>query len=315
MSTIDNSKRDQDGKAVFYVLLKKRNSITLDTFDNYWKDVHGPVCARLPGQHQYWQHHLAHNEGGIWPVIDGIKYDSSEQEQFDGIAELTFLSPEGREKWFNAAAILMSDEHNLFSKAVGYVTNDRNSKTYVDSIEIGNPNGNEDLVKFQVLLRKTDDISIDDFRKYLLTRFAPSIAKSELILKLRLHLLEEHDNSEKLPPAPGVSHYEPIEKQYQAAFEIAFKNRLHLERFFASQEYAGTIKEQSKYIKQITTFPVRDVYTFVYNSEITLAGQRGSAVAALINNIGATNQLQEDILNLMLSKNTQQLALSSSPPS
>lgn len=303
MSKVDYAQRDYQGKAVFYVLLKKRNGITLDTFDNYWKDVHGPVCARLPSQHQYWQFHLAHNEGGIWPVINGIKCDTPEEEQFDGIAELTFLSESDRQKWFNAAAILMSDEHNLFSKAVGYVTNKGNSKTYVDGIEIGNPNGNLGLVKLHVLLRKAEAISVDNFRNYLVTHFAPALTKSDLILKFRLHLLEEHDNSEKLPPAPGVSHYEPLEKQYQAVFEIAFKNRLDMEKFFASEEYAFAVKEQPKYIKQISTFPERDVYTFVYDSKMTLAGQRGSAVAALINNIGATNQLQDDILGLMLSTN------------
>jgi hypothetical protein len=300
MKKTDYAQRDQNGKAVFYVLLKKRNGLPLDSFDNYWKDVHGPVCARLPGQHQYWQFHLAHNEGGIWPTIDGIGSETSEEEQFDGIAELTFLSEEKRQKWFDAAAILMSDEHNLFSKAVGYVTNNGNSKTYLDGIEIGNPNGNLSLVKLHVMLRKVDAISVDDFRNYLVTSFAPALVKSDLVIKFRLHLLEEHDNSEKLPPAPGISHYEPLEKQYQAAFEIAFKNRLDLEKFFASEDYAVVAKEQSKYIKQLSTFPERDVYTFVYDSKMTLAGQRGSAVAALINNIGATNQLQDDILDLIL---------------
>jgi hypothetical protein len=300
MNKIDYAQRDQNGKAVFYVLLKKRNGIPLDTFDNYWKDVHGPVCARLPGQHQYWQFHLAHNEGGIWPTIDGVGYGTSEEEQFDGIAELTFLSEENRQKWFDAAAILMSDEHNLFSKAVGYVTNNGNSKTYLDNIEVGNPNGNLSPIKLHVMLRKVDAISVNDFRNYLVTSFAPALVKNDLVIKFRLHLLEEHDNSEKLPPAPGVSHYESLEKQYQAAFEIAFKNRLDLENFFASEDYAVVAKEQSKYIKQLSTFPERDVYTFVYDSKMTLAGQRGSAVAALINNIGATNQLQNDILDLIL---------------
>ena len=155
------------------------------------------------------------------------------------------------------------------------------------------------------MLRKVDAISVNDFRNYLVTSFAPALVKNDLVIKFRLHLLEEHDNSEKLPPAPGISHYESSEKQYQAAFEIAFKNRLDLENFFASEDYAVVAKEQSKYIKQLSTFPERDVYTFVYDSKMTLAGQRGSAVAALINNIGATNQLQNDILDLILTTNVR----------
>lgn len=300
MNKIDYSERDSAGKEVFYVLLKKRKGISLNMFDNYWKDVHGPVCARLPGQHQYWQFHIAHNEGGIWPKLDGITYDTSEDEQFDGIAELTFLSESDRQEWFDAASILMSDEHNLFSKAVGYTTLNNDSKTHIDKIENGSPNGGLEIVKLHVMLAKADSVSVEDFQKYLTNSFTSAVISSSLIHKFRLHLLEEHDNSEELPTAPGVTHYEALEKQFQAAFEIAFQSRLDMEEFFASEEYGRTLKEQVKYIKQISVFPERDVYTFVYDDEMTLAGQRSSAVASLIENIGAANQLQPSILDLMV---------------
>ena len=73
MKKADYSVRDQEGKLAFYVLLSKRKGVSLETLDEYWKNVHGPVCARLPGQHQYWQFHVAHNKGDLWPTIDGIK--------------------------------------------------------------------------------------------------------------------------------------------------------------------------------------------------------------------------------------------------
>lgn len=297
--------RDQNAKLVFYVLLKSRKSITLDVFDDYWKDVHGPICARLPGQYQYWQFHLAHNEGGLWPTIDGIEYSSSEEDQIDGIAELTFLSEEDRRTWFESAAILMSDEHNLFSKAVGYTTKPGNSRTYIDKIENGNPNGNLYVFKIHTLIRKLEEVSLDAFQKYIVDSFVPAVINSDLVLKFRLHLLDEHDNSEKLPPAPGVSHFELIEKQYQAVFEIAFKNRINMEMFFASEEYSTAVKNQAKYIKQISTFPERATYTFVYDGKMTLAGQRSSTVAKLITSIGATNQLQRNILELVLGSTVQ----------
>ena len=40
----------------------------------------------------------------------------------------------------------------------------------------------------------------------------------------------------------------------------------------------------------------------LYDGAITLAGQRSSTVAALIADIGATNQLKDDITSLMLGK-------------
>jgi hypothetical protein len=298
---VDYSARDHKGKVAFYVLLWKRQGISLDIFDDYWRDVHGPVCARLPGQYQYWQFHVAHNEGGLWPEIQGLDYRWDTEDNFDGIAELTFESEADRNTWFKASAILMDDEHNLFRKAIGYNTNPGNSITYVDRISTGDPNGEVGAIKFHVLVKKADSVSTDAFRRYLTDTFAPKVSSSDAVLKLRLHLFEEVDNSR--PDAAGVSHYEPEAKQYHAAYEIAFANHLEREKFFASSEYAAATQDAARYIKQIQPFPERTAYTFVYNSQMTLAGQRSSSVAELITEIGAVNQIKEDIESLMLNYN------------
>jgi len=290
--------RDQEGKVVFYVLLWKRRGISLQLFDDYWRNVHGPVCARLPGQYQYWQLHVAHNEGGVWPQISGINYSTSEDGQFDGIAELTFRTEDDRTTWFRAAAILMDDEHNLFRRAIGYNTSPGNSITFLDRISAGDPNGALDIEKFHVMVRKSESASLADFRKYLKDTFAPAVAGSESVLKFRLHLFEEVDATR--PEAAGVAHAEPREESYEAAFEIAFANRLDLETFFASSAYQAALKDQGKYIRQLSPFPERSAYTFVYGGQMTLAGQRSSSVAELITSIGATNQLRDDISTLML---------------
>lgn len=300
MRTANYAQRDQAAQLAFYVPLWKRKGISLELFDDYWRNVHGPVCARLPGQYQYWQFHIAHNEGGIWPAIEGIDYNTPEEDQFDGIAELTFKTVADRQTWFQASTILMDDEHNLFRKAIGYNTNSGNSITYIDGIENATPNGLVGVEKFHIMLKKTDDVSVEDFRQYLTESFASEIVKSDLLLKLRLHLFEEVDNSR--PDAAGVAHSEPPEKNYQAALEIAFSNRLEMEKFFASEIYTNATKYQAKYVRQISTFPERTAFTFVYGGQMTLAGQRSSTVADLITNIGAINQLQDDISTLMLGK-------------
>jgi alkylhydroperoxidase/carboxymuconolactone decarboxylase family protein YurZ len=296
----DYAIRDQKGKVAFYVLLWKKKGITLELFDDYWKNVHGPVCARLPGQYQYWQFHVAHNQGDLWPIIDGINYNSQLEEQFDGIAELTFETESDRQTWFQTATVLMDDEHNLFRKAIGYNASLGNSKTYIDAIPTGDPNGELDILKFHVMVKKSDAVNVEEFREYMTDSFAPAIVKNDLVLKFRLHLFEEVDNSR--PDAAKVSHYEPQQQQYQAAFEIAFSNPLEMQTFFASQEYATAVKDQAKYVKQINSFPERSVYTFVYDGQMTLAGRRSSRVAELIAKVGATNQLQENIVSLMSGK-------------
>ena len=293
----DYSARDQDGKVVFYVLLSKRRGISLQLFDDYWRNVHGPVCARLPGQFQYWQLHVAHNDGGLWPQVPGIRYDCSEESQFDGIAELTFNSDRERTIWFQAAGILMDDEHNLFRKAIGYNTSDGNSRTYIDRIANGAPNGPVGALKLHVMVKKSA-AGTQEFRHYLTQVFAPPIAASEHVLKFRLHLFEEVDASR--PDAAGVAHSEPAEESYQAAFEIAFADHLAMEAFFQSPAYAEAVKGQAAFVQHISAFPERTAVAFVYDGHMTMAGERSSTVAELITRIGATNQLRDDIRGLML---------------
>lgn len=298
MARVDFAARDADGKVAFYVLLWKRKGISLQLFDDYWRNVHGPVCARLPGQFQYWQLHVAHNEGGVWPELPGIEYSTTAGNQFDGIAELTFRSEDDRNTWFRSAGILMDDEHNLFRKAIGYNSSPGNSITFVDGIAAGDPNGVVPAVKFHVMVRKAEGASNEQFRDYLRRQFATNVSASPSVLKFRLHMFEEVDASR--PDAAGVAHSEPAEDTYQAAFEIAFADRLEMETFFASKEYSEAVQNQAKFVKALCPFPERTAYTFVYNGSMTLAGQRSSAVAELISAIGATNQLRDDIAALMM---------------
>jgi hypothetical protein len=127
--------------------------------------------------------------------------------------------------------------------------------------------------------------------------FIPALAKSDLVLKLRLHLLEEYDDSLWNPP--NVYHNKPLEKQYQSWFEIVFKNRLDMRHFFNSKEYATTVSDQPKHIRTLHTFQEREIYILVYNGQLTLVGQRSYPVADAITQVGAVSQLQDEVANLI----------------
>ena len=298
MTTVNYAMRDRLGEVAFYVLLWKKKGIDLSLFDDYWKDVHGPVCARLPGQYQYWQYHIAHNDGGIWPLPGDVLNAASDSEQFDGIAELTFKSIVERQTWFKSAGILMGDEYNIFSKAIGYNTSPGNSITYVDQVLDGAPNGLLGVHKYHCLLRKMDGVSVQEFRHFVQNRLVSVFSHSPQILKCRLHLFDQVDNSR--PDAGPVTHLELPEHQYQGAIELAFANALQLALLLDSPQYQVVARDLPRYIKNFHPFPERSAYTFVYEGQLTLAGQRSATVADLITRIGAANQLKPDVSNLML---------------
>jgi mannose-6-phosphate isomerase-like protein (cupin superfamily) len=308
----DYSARDNAARFTFYVPLWKRNGISLVDYDDYWRDVHGPVCARLPGQFQYWQFHVAHNDSYVFPTVPGVDFKTAPDDQFDGIAELTFETDADRQSWFQAAGILMDDEQNIFRKAIGYVTDEGNSRTYVDGIEIGDPNGSLGVLKYHVMVKQAAGVSIADFRRYMRDTFASNLARHPAVLKLRLHLLEPPDTSR--PDAAGVVHIEPPEKQYQAAYEIAFRDKRDQDQFFASPEYAAAVKDMAHYVRQVSPFPERTAYAFVYNGRMTTAGQRGSRTAELISKLGARNQLQPDIIQLMVGQPAPNTQVATSAP-
>ncbi len=56
----------------------RKPGMSLEEFQRYWRDVHGPIAAKVPGVRRYIQSHVLPSAG------DG------EREAYDGIAEIWF---------------------------------------------------------------------------------------------------------------------------------------------------------------------------------------------------------------------------------
>lgn len=298
---------DQDESVTFYVLLWKRQGIELATFGNYWRDVHGPVCARLPGQYQYRQLHVRYNLGNPWSMLTGSSLSNITthvplNDQIHGIAELVFPSEAEREIWFQAASVLMDDEQNIFSKAIGYNTNPGNSITYVDDAQTATPEKAPKTSIFHVLVRKTGGISYREFHDFMAQVLAPMLSQHPAVTKFRLHLFEAVDNAR--PDAAGVAHTEMPQKQYQAAFELSLSSLHNIE-----QLQQTLLQDLPHYVKHMSFFQQHAVYTFVQDGKLTLAGQRGASISELISLVGATNQLSQDVVSLMSAGSVNTLAL------
>jgi hypothetical protein len=220
-----------------------------------------------------------------------------DDEQLDGIAELTFTSPENRQAWVDAGLPLMIDEQNCFDETIGYLVTDHRSTTFVDRLQNDIPNGPVGAARYHVLLKKRTDVSFDELRRFLSEQFAPAASSHELVLKFRLHLLEEY--TKPAPPAPNVFHEPSLERQIHAAFEIAFSTRLELARFLASDAYAQASAGMGQVVRQMSVFTEEAAYSLVEDGAATLAGQRSPSVAQTIIEAGATSNLSPDVVELM----------------
>jgi len=148
------------------------------------------------------------------------------------------------------------------------------------------------------MLQKRADVNREEFRDHLATSVFQKLAKLNTISRLRYHLFDDLDLSR--PDAQGVVHNEPLESQYHAAFEIAFPTPMDREIALASSDYSEAMGQIGNYVSMLKPFPEASAYTFVYDDAMTIAGMRGSSTAQLIEQLGATNQLRDDIRGLML---------------
>ena len=74
-------------------ILHKRPDLDEDAFRDYWKNMHGPIAAKVPGLRSYVQSHPFPDPHG-----DPLPADGVDELLFDGIAAMqdALASPEGQ---------------------------------------------------------------------------------------------------------------------------------------------------------------------------------------------------------------------------
>jgi hypothetical protein len=82
--------------------LRKLAGLPRDLFAAYWRDVLGPLCARLPGISCYVQHHFSqHRWANLWPLPDGVRRMDL---VLDGAAEIGFADIDGVNRYAEASS-------------------------------------------------------------------------------------------------------------------------------------------------------------------------------------------------------------------
>ncbi|MET0257822.1 MAG: hypothetical protein ABW179_04510 [Methylobacterium sp.] len=292
----DHAGRDAAIVINTYTTVLRRPKVPHELFATYWRDVHGPLCSRIPGLGWYVQNHFDREQDAhLWPVIAGIQ--PFPDYELDGGVEIGFHSAEDQALFNEACPILFADEQNMFAATVAYAL-PNGSTTLIDRVAEPSPNGDDGLDRLHVHF----GASHDDAARFgeRMTALARSLAAEDAVLKVRLHLPEVYDNAEPAPPAPNVDHEVPPERRLVAVLELAFASPLERRTFFVSDPFEAAIAGLEDHVAFATAFAVSGIYTYVRDKTLTLAGLRGSRPAQLIERIGATNQVEEDVSRLLL---------------
>lgn len=292
----DRSDRDAAVAINSYTTVVGRSSVPEDRFRAYWRDVHGPLCSRVPALGFYVQHHFARRQDAhLWPLADGVT--ALPGYVLDGAVEIGWPSEEAQRRFQDASSILFSDEQNVFDETVAYALPSGSTTVFDRSIDPV-PNGADPFDRVHVHLTPKEGRA-DELAALLRTSVAQAIAADPGAVKVRIHAPDRHDNSTPNPPAPNVAHTVAEERVRLVVLEVAFTDPLARRRTFGSEAFLATLPRQSELVQHATAFPVSGVFTFVRDGELTTAGLRGSRVAELIEDLAAANQVSPEVQHLM----------------
>jgi hypothetical protein len=285
------------------ITLRRRRAIPLDLFYAYWVNAHAAqIAARLPGIHDLWLHEISYEDGLIWPRAAGVGWELAEEHRFEGIPEPAFLNEEGVGEFLGANAPLMDDEANVFEETIAYSSLGDNSSTLVDRTDA---RGDVGLLKFMLFLQTRTGVSADGFREFIGGTFAPALASSEYVLKVRRHLFEPYTDDYGGMDARGLSHAKAPDKQYQAMVEISFANALELGKLTRSDTWTKLAAALPEHVSDCHAFGVSVTHRLRRDGDLTLDGLRTPMVADLIRRVGAATQLEPGVVDLVLGRNRE----------
>lgn len=303
MSEITNSQHlDNKIKTLSITLLTKRNGLSRDQFQSYWKDIHGPVCSRLTPLALYVQHHMKPMDTDLLPEMED-KLTSPTEDTWDGFAEIGFFSNEDLVAWLPSTNVLFDDEQNVFQKTVAHYC-DAHSFTLKDRSDALMTFGKPDGSFMYWLIRKRGDTPLTEAIDFLTGQVLQALVSSDEISRVRYHILEEHDNTKPNPPAPNVEHFLAKEQQYQFVLELALEDKLAMRQLYRKNNFHRLTSKIKHYFEAIHAHESDGRYTMVYDGNITLAGLRGATNAQLIKEVGAFNQTQDAVKKMMVSNHS-----------
>lgn len=269
-----------------------RADLPRDVCEDYWRDVHGIMFARVPGLWQARQFRLAANRADLWPAVQGISFDAAEVAQPQGMPHGLFLSEADLAAFGEnpiARETIPDDAHNFIGR-IGALLSPA-GHTFVDHVGEPAMQGAPPVPTF--VLCFVARAEAEAFHHYLTEHVARPWSTHRGVLRLRAEPLPPYDRS--VMRSPGVPHQWPNDETYLGWLELAVRDEAVVGELLAGV----AADELAEHVAAVHTYPVREVYTIISEGRPTEVGLRGYPALRTLMAVGADNQRSEAVLSLL----------------
>lgn len=226
-----------------------------------WKGPHAKIIAATKGLEEYRQLHLAENNPGLWPTINGVETTIPTGRKIDGVADVTFKSIFSPGEGKKQTRLAYKDEINLFKRTILYAALGSSSRWY----DLAQPKANSDAGSI-VFLRMKDGVNEADFKAFINDELAPSLANMHVLSELRSKAYLPW--KEKQWNTPNVLHDNPKEVQFQGSLMLGFASKKEMDAFFKSDGVRKLADRLAVFCSAVHAYELTEAITFVENGKI-----------------------------------------------
>lgn len=216
-------------------LLRKNPNLSAAEFSAHWRDVHGPLAAKLSGLRRYHQNHVVDRQQR------GITYARGSQD-FDGISELWFDDLPSMQSAFSGDLV-----QELAADEAGFI-DDLKLVTAIQQRVIPVPEG-ERLIKRMSTLRRRPDVSAEKFQHEWFQVHSVLVKRLPQVRGYTQNLVFDRGHGRGRPAAYS-------ELPIDGIVELWFSDLESLEAGFSSEAGNTLMTHASEFIAEISTFLV-----------------------------------------------------------
>jgi len=217
--------------------LQRRPDRTREEFSRHWREVHGPLVARVPGLVRYCQNHVVDASQMVRHARGGA--------EVDGFAQLWFA---------DAAAMRQSSSSPEYLAAFGDLVNFMGAMSHyaIETNPVMEKSTAGRGIKRMTLLYAKDGIDRAAFRRRWFDEHAAMVREFPGLRGYLQHLITDYATFPKGPVAEAGIRCAGI-------LEMWFDDRAAMEEAFRSPEAGATIAHGDLFLGAATTYMVEEI--------------------------------------------------------